>query len=131
MVACRVPKRVSVVCILTEKCCIEKILHAITRPKNGKELKKNVYMVDSIKESPSEEMITPHKRCQDAYACAKIANVAQKLERLSSSLSRPLPPEEIMLTDALVERPKMLMLLELSISLMCSWQFWPVTHFWS
>ena len=62
------------------------------------------------------------------YACAKMASVAQKLLRLSSSLTRPLPLVVIMLTEALDDRPNQLTLVELEISLMCSWQFCPGTH---
>ena len=62
------------------------------------------------------------------YGCAKIASVAQKLLRLSSSLTRPLPLEVIMLTEALDESPNQLTLVELEISLMCSWQSCPGTH---
>lgn len=54
-------------------------------------------------------------REEGAYGWAKMASVAQKLERLSASLTTPVPPCVIMLTEALLDRPKTLTLVELSI----------------
>jgi hypothetical protein len=129
IVTCRVFSECLQSAYRQERCCVEKGFTCYYKAQQMWERSEKCVVFRQGKSPHRKEMINPAS--SKAYAWAKMARVAQKLERLSASVSRPLPPELIMLTDALVERPKMLMLLELSISLMCSWQFWPTTHFWS